>query len=191
MKQIRLLVTALLMLGNMRLYVSTSDILLLCFFAFSSRSFCLSRILVFSKPPFISSLLPLSISLLCTSSQLSWNLKFVGQMWQRSKACWKGKLHYKDSRCSDLRCRCFPWSLLSSLLYCVLQATISKKFSSLLKEIKAKLYRWVDFINLFFEFHYVVCSSSPCMWMIYELQVKFRYCFDKRIHIYIFLRTYP
>ena len=35
-------------------YINTSDILLLCFFAFSSRSFFLSKVLVLSIPSFIS-----------------------------------------------------------------------------------------------------------------------------------------
>ena len=44
----QLLVVALFTWGNVRLCVNTSGILLLCFFVFSLRSFCLSKVLVFS-----------------------------------------------------------------------------------------------------------------------------------------------
>ena len=90
MKQIPVINIALLTLGNVGLYVNTSGILLLCIFAFSSRSFFLSKVLVFSIPLFIScSLYPLSINLLCNLSQLSWNSLFVEQIRRRRKACEK------------------------------------------------------------------------------------------------------
>ena len=94
---------AILTLGNVRLCVNTSGILLLCFFAFSSRSFFLSKVLVLSIPSFISCCLyPLSINLLYNLSQLSWNSLFVEQMRRRRQACENGMLRFKDSGCSDL-----------------------------------------------------------------------------------------
>ena len=54
----------LITLGNIQLYVNTSDILLLRFFVFSPRSFCLSKALV----------LPIPLSIFCSSHPFSINL---------------------------------------------------------------------------------------------------------------------
>ena len=97
---------ALFTLGNVRLYVNASGILLLCFFVFPSRSFRLSKVLIFPITSFISCCLYLlSINLLRNLSHLSWNSLFVAQMRRGRKACANGMLHFKDSGCSDLRCK--------------------------------------------------------------------------------------
>ena len=119
-------------LGNVPLHVSKCGILTVCFFTFYSKSFVLSKVFVLSiLLSFSCSKCLLPINLLFNSLQLCWNLFFVEQMRRTRKTCPNGTLCFKNSRCSNLRCKCIFWldSFLQKLVLpeSVLQTIVSMK----------------------------------------------------------------
>ena len=121
----QLLVIALITLGDVRLYVNTSGILLLRFLVFSSKSFCLSKVLVLSIRSFISCLYPLSTSLLRNLSQLprihyllircGGDTKLVQMVYFALKT--QGVLIYDINRPADWILSCRVWLKLTWLCF--------------------------------------------------------------------------
>ena len=126
----QLLVIVFFTLGNVRFYVNISDILLLRFFVFSSRSFRLPNVLVLAKTFFISfSLYPLLINLSRSLSQLSGNSLLVEQVRSKCKAVVMICFAFK---CSDSRRKstCFPVNQSYSFLVSSLSAIVHKIFET-------------------------------------------------------------
>ena len=99
----KLLDIALLTVGSVWLYVNTSGILIIRFFLISPQRdfFCPNSILSI----IYCCLYPVSINLLRTFSQLSWNSLVFEEMRRRHKACANGMLCFKGSGYSDLGCK--------------------------------------------------------------------------------------
>lgn len=154
-----MLVLAFFTLGDVRLYVNTRFILLLFFFVFSWRSFCLSKVLVL----FITRL----FLVLCILFQLTSYIIY----------CNCPEIYCVLRRCSEdaklAQMVCFVLKIQDALTYYVIkpidwilscralyQVYLNVFYNNSVAEIylfirkfKVKFHRWVDFINLLFKFH--------------------------------------